>query len=166
MIKLFSVKDKQKKDAAAAAAGKPKQSAGELRLQKGANRGTGKGPAPPDRAARGASLRRCARCARCALHKRVPVPKSADSCRSRTRYTDLTELTLPRNISIAFPEGKEKPMHFEITIRPDEGMYKCGARRRAARPLGAPLWQRGGSHPGCVRAALPGEEGSGRQECR
>lgn len=35
MIKLFSVKDKQKKDAAAAAAGRPKQSAGELRMQKG-----------------------------------------------------------------------------------------------------------------------------------
>lgn len=35
MIKLFSVKDKQQKEAAAAAAGKPKQSAGELRLQKG-----------------------------------------------------------------------------------------------------------------------------------
>lgn len=36
MIKLFSVKEKQKQDAAAAAAGKPKQSAGELRVQKGA----------------------------------------------------------------------------------------------------------------------------------
>ena len=35
MIKLFSVKEKQKQDAAAAAAGKPKQSAGELRVQKG-----------------------------------------------------------------------------------------------------------------------------------
>jgi hypothetical protein len=35
MIKLFSVKDKQKQDAMAAATGKPKQSAGELRVQKG-----------------------------------------------------------------------------------------------------------------------------------
>lgn len=35
MIKLFSVKEKQKQDAVAAAAGKPKQSAGELRVQKG-----------------------------------------------------------------------------------------------------------------------------------
>ncbi|GBF89907.1 NEDD8-conjugating enzyme Ubc12 [Raphidocelis subcapitata] len=73
MIKLFSVKDKQKKEAAAAAAGKPKQSAGELRLQK-----------------------------------------------------DLTELTLPSNIKITFPEGQDKPMHFEITIRADEGMYRGG----------------------------------------
>lgn len=73
MIKLFSVKDKQKKEAAAVAAGKPKQSAGELRLNK-----------------------------------------------------DLTELSLPGNININFPEGKEKPMHFEITIRPDEGFYRNG----------------------------------------
>ncbi|WIA12475.1 hypothetical protein OEZ86_003435 [Tetradesmus obliquus] len=73
MIKLFSVKDKQKQAAAAAATGKPKQSAGELRLQK-----------------------------------------------------DLTELQLPSNINIAFPEGREKPMHFEITIKPDEGYYRNG----------------------------------------
>eukprot|EP00775_Hariotina_reticulata_P009112 gene9112-9281_t len=66
-------RDKQKKDAAAAATGKPKQTAGELRLQK-----------------------------------------------------DLTELTLPSNISISFPDGKEKPMHFEIVIKPDEGSYRGG----------------------------------------
>jgi hypothetical protein len=39
--------------------------------------------------------------------------------------TDLTELTLPSNIKITFPEGKDKPMHFEIAIRADEGMYRC-----------------------------------------
>jgi hypothetical protein len=33
---LFYAQDKQKKEAAAAASGRPKQSAGELRLQKGA----------------------------------------------------------------------------------------------------------------------------------
>jgi ubiquitin-conjugating enzyme E2 M len=37
---------------------------------------------------------------------------------------DLTELQLPSNINISFPEGKEKPMHFEITIKPDEGYYR------------------------------------------
>lgn len=37
---------------------------------------------------------------------------------------DMAELSLPSNISIAFPEGKEKPTHFEIVIRPDEGLYK------------------------------------------
>jgi hypothetical protein len=39
---------------------------------------------------------------------------------------DLTELSLPSNIHINFPEGKEKPMHFEITIKPDEGYYRNG----------------------------------------
>ncbi|KAG1654902.1 hypothetical protein FOA52_011062 [Chlamydomonas sp. UWO 241] len=77
MIKLFSVRDKQKKeDAAADASGIAKTnrlSAGELRIQK-----------------------------------------------------DMVELNLPPNMSIHFPEGKEKMMHFEITIRPDEGMYKGG----------------------------------------
>lgn len=39
---------------------------------------------------------------------------------------DLAELSLPSNITINFPDGKEKLMHFEITIRPDEGIYKGG----------------------------------------
>eukprot|EP00878_Enallax_costatus_P003641 GHUV01003855.1.p1 GENE.GHUV01003855.1~~GHUV01003855.1.p1 ORF type:complete len:183 (+),score=30.03 GHUV01003855.1:237-785(+) len=72
MIKLFTVKDKQKQ-AAATHTGKPKQSAGELRLNK-----------------------------------------------------DLSELQLPTNFGIEFPDGKDKPMHFVITIRPDEGMYRSG----------------------------------------
>ncbi len=38
---------------------------------------------------------------------------------------DMAELSLPPNISIAFPDGKEKTTHFEITIRPDEGIFKC-----------------------------------------
>jgi hypothetical protein len=42
---------------------------------------------------------------------------------------DLTELQLPSNININFPEGKEKPMHFEISIKPDEGYYRCGGMR-------------------------------------
>lgn len=75
MIKLFSVKEKQKKDAAAAANGKAvKQSAGELRLQK-----------------------------------------------------DISELDLPKNVSIRFPDGQDKIMNFEITLKPDEGLYKGGA---------------------------------------
>ncbi|GAX84677.1 hypothetical protein CEUSTIGMA_g12098.t1 [Chlamydomonas eustigma] len=76
MIKLFSVRDKQKKeeDAATAAGGKGiRLSAGELRMQK-----------------------------------------------------DMAELSLPSNISITFPDGAEKLMHFEIMIRPDEGIYRGG----------------------------------------
>eukprot|EP00983_Pelagomonas_calceolata_P110389 1159664-Pelagomonas_calceolata.AAC.2 len=41
-----------------------------------------------------------------------------------TFVADLVELSLPKNISIHFPEGKEKTQHFEITICPDEGVYK------------------------------------------
>ncbi len=37
---------------------------------------------------------------------------------------DMGELNLPPNITINFPEGRDKLMHFEITIRPDEGFYK------------------------------------------
>jgi ubiquitin-conjugating enzyme E2 M len=75
MIKLFSVKEKQKKDAAASLGGKAvKQSAGELRLQK-----------------------------------------------------DISELNLAKGSTIVFPEGKDKLLKFEITLRPDEGIYRGGA---------------------------------------
>lgn len=76
MLKLLSLRDKQKKAAENAEANgtKPnKLSAGEMRLQK-----------------------------------------------------DMVELNLPPNIAIHFPGGKEKLMHFQITICPDEGIYKGG----------------------------------------
>lgn len=74
MIKLFSVKEKQKKDAAAAGDNKQnKQTAGEIRIQK-----------------------------------------------------DMAELQLPKNITIDFPDGKDKLMHFEIVIKPTEGYYRGG----------------------------------------
>lgn len=71
MIKLFSVKQKQKENSAN---GRPinKQSAGELRVQK-----------------------------------------------------DISELNLAKTTSISFPNGKDKLLDFEITIRPDEGFYQC-----------------------------------------
>ncbi|KAL4516586.1 hypothetical protein Ndes2526A_g05133 [Nannochloris sp. 'desiccata'] len=75
MIKLFSVKEKQKKDAEAAASGKAiKQTAGELRLQK-----------------------------------------------------DMSEIDLPKGVSIRFPDGNDKIMNFEIVLKPDEGLYKNGS---------------------------------------
>mmetsp|Transcript_20808 Transcript_20808/g.70850 ORF Transcript_20808/g.70850 Transcript_20808/m.70850 type:complete len:184 (+) Transcript_20808:202-753(+) len=74
MIKLFSVKEKQQKEAAAAAAtGKPKQTPGELRIAK-----------------------------------------------------DISELNLPAGYSIHFPDGKDKLMRFEVTVKPDEGFYLGG----------------------------------------
>jgi ubiquitin-conjugating enzyme E2 M len=41
------------------------------------------------------------------------------------RYlADLSELALPNKAQISFPDGKEKPMHFEVTLKPDEGYYR------------------------------------------
>ena len=37
----------------------------------------------------------------------------------------MSELQLPSNLTIAFPEGKDKLTHFEIVLRPDEGIYRC-----------------------------------------
>lgn len=91
---VFAVQEKQKKDAAA---GKSiKQSAGELRMQKGTS------------------------CMRMyvELHVFRPqelfVPVSAD----------MSELKLTKGTNINFPEGKDKLMHFEIRIQPEEGIYK------------------------------------------
>jgi ubiquitin-conjugating enzyme E2 M len=36
----------------------------------------------------------------------------------------MAELNLPKNITIAFPEGREKMMHFEIALRCDEGVFQ------------------------------------------
>ncbi|KAL4435638.1 hypothetical protein ABPG77_002601 [Micractinium sp. CCAP 211/92] len=74
MIKLFSVKEKAKKDAAAANGKQQKTTAGELRVQK-----------------------------------------------------DISELDLPKSVSIRFPDGNDKIMNFEVTLKPDEGLYKGGA---------------------------------------
>ena len=40
-----------------------------------------------------------------------------------SRRADITELNLPSTMTIAFPEGKDKLLKFEITIKPDEGYY-------------------------------------------
>lgn len=39
---------------------------------------------------------------------------------------DISELNLPSTMKIAFPEGKDNLLKFEITIRPDEGYYLGG----------------------------------------
>lgn len=56
------------------------------------------------------------------------------AARSEMRFNiaDLAELSLPKNMSISFPEGKDKLMRFEITIKPDEGIYRWGPRERRA----------------------------------
>lgn len=170
MIKLFSVKEKQKQDAVAAAAGKPKQSAGELRVQKGGSSARREGACREDGRTRCARARaeRAVQQARAprarARHTRAPAlrrgrqgawgrargpPHPIAAVRRRPRPVrprfrprrvsltalsppdtpakidaDLAELTLPANIKIAFPDGTDKVMHFEVTILPDEGFYR------------------------------------------
>lgn len=53
---------------------------------------------------------------------------SLNSC-----FADMSELNLTKGTSINFPEGKDKLMHFEIRIKPEDGTYKyvtiCSAVR-------------------------------------
>ncbi len=37
---------------------------------------------------------------------------------------DLSELDLPRSATIRFPHGKDKIMEFELSLQPDEGLYR------------------------------------------
>ena len=39
---------------------------------------------------------------------------------------DISELNLSKGMSIRFPEGKDKLLVFEITMKPDEGIYRWG----------------------------------------
>ncbi|KAI3847253.1 hypothetical protein MKW92_031235 [Papaver armeniacum] len=39
---------------------------------------------------------------------------------------DISELNLPQTTKIAFPNGKDELMNFEVSIRPDEGYYRSG----------------------------------------
>ncbi|CAL5378609.1 hypothetical protein ACSBR2_019383 [Camellia fascicularis] len=39
---------------------------------------------------------------------------------------DIGELNLPKSCTMAFPNGKDDLMNFEVTIRPDEGYYLGG----------------------------------------
>jgi len=36
----------------------------------------------------------------------------------------MSELNLSSNMTIVFPNGKDKIMNFDITISPDEGIYR------------------------------------------
>ncbi|KAM7250235.1 hypothetical protein ACFE04_022118 [Oxalis oulophora] len=41
-------------------------------------------------------------------------------------HKDISELNLAETCTIAFPNGKDDLMNFEVTIRPDEGYYQGG----------------------------------------
>ena len=46
-----------------------------------------------------------------------------------TTKLDLSELNLSPGMAVSFPDGRDKPMHFEVTISPDEGLYRGGRFR-------------------------------------
>ena len=106
------MQEKQKKDAEAAASGKAvKQSAGELRLQKGTHTTpflilicTHTTPSP---------------------HRSLTLPPNFTT--HTLSPADISELDLPKGVSIRFPEGNDKIMNFEIILKPDEGIYRGGA---------------------------------------
>ncbi len=60
------------------------------------------------------------------LHRAVVIA-TPHSMTHRAEYSDccadISELNLQKGMSIKFPEGKDKLLHFEITMKPDEGIY-------------------------------------------
>ncbi|KAL5715156.1 CAAX prenyl protease [Ranunculus cassubicifolius] len=55
---------------------------------------------------------------------RAPVKKQ--SAGELRLHKDISELNLPKTSKIAFPNGKDDLMNFEITLQPDEGYYNGG----------------------------------------
>ena len=55
--------------------------------------------------------------------------KSAPCRRARRHavHADISELNLSKGMSIRFPEGKDKLLVFEITMKPDDGVYRWSA---------------------------------------
>ena len=45
--------------------------------------------------------------------------------KTRRAAQDISELNLPKRATIVFPEGRDKLLHFEISLKPDEGYYAC-----------------------------------------
>ena len=54
---------------------------------------------------------------------RSPTRRSLANPPSRP-FADISELDLPKGVSISFPDGNDKIMRFEIVLKPDEGLYK------------------------------------------
>ncbi len=52
-----------------------------------------------------------------------------------TLNTDISELNLPRGATIAFVDGKDKLLHFQITMRPKEGIYRRDFALAKTKPL-------------------------------
>jgi ubiquitin-conjugating enzyme E2 M len=85
---------------------------------------------PPPPAAAPSSLPASCGCRRVSRHRSlVSAPPRWPSTPPGSAPTgaDLSELDLPKNCEIAFPEGADRIMRFDVTLRPDEGLYRGGA---------------------------------------
>ena len=128
-----ALQEKQAKEAAAAAASGnkgPKQTSGELRVAKGAWPRCVRRPCPQ---AEGRLPTAACVWPRLAL-ARAPAVVLADAALTKRRcfalrswQADLSELNLGKSTSIVFPDGKDKLLRFNITLRPEEGLYRGGA---------------------------------------
>ncbi|KAK6922763.1 Ubiquitin-conjugating enzyme E2 [Dillenia turbinata] len=131
MIRLFKVKEKQRELAESAVGGAPvkKQTAGELRLNKGwfifnKNSYVTKVilKVEDDFMEGGSSLLVILKfCVTYASHGGY-----SNRCLKVKGQGDISELNLPKTCSIIFPNGKDDLMNFEVSIRPDEGYYMGG----------------------------------------
>lgn len=54
-------------------------------------------------------------------------PAKKQSAGELVLHKDISELNLPKNTDISFPNGKDDLMNFEIVLRPDEGYYQGGS---------------------------------------
>ncbi|XP_010548359.1 PREDICTED: NEDD8-conjugating enzyme Ubc12-like [Tarenaya hassleriana] len=54
------------------------------------------------------------------------APAKKQSAGELRLHKDISELNLPKSCSISFPNGKDDLMHFEVSIKPDEGYYQNG----------------------------------------
>ena len=52
--------------------------------------------------------------------------ETTDARAANETNADISELALPRTMSIAFPNGKDDLLNFVIAIKPDEGYYRGG----------------------------------------
>eukprot|EP00252_Welwitschia_mirabilis_P008349 TRINITY_DN2014_c0_g1_i2.p1 TRINITY_DN2014_c0_g1~~TRINITY_DN2014_c0_g1_i2.p1 ORF type:complete len:184 (-),score=30.75 TRINITY_DN2014_c0_g1_i2:168-719(-) len=54
------------------------------------------------------------------------APGKKQSAGELRLHKDISELNLPKNTILTFPNGKDDLMNFEIALRPDEGYYHGG----------------------------------------
>ena len=49
---------------------------------------------------------------------------AAEGAHKAVYHADMSELNLAKGTTISFPDGKDKLLHFEIFLKPEDGIYK------------------------------------------